>query len=47
MPQANGWKSQFAPEDLVRDDHWTELALDEWKGWDAAAWWTLQRCSDR
>jgi len=33
--EANGWKSQFGPEDLVRDDHWTELALDEWDGWDA------------
>ena len=36
--EANGWKSQFGPEDLVRDDHWTELALDEWDGWDAVAW---------
>eukprot|EP00435_Cladocopium_sp_Y103_P017230 s554_g4.t1 len=33
--EANGWRSQFGPDDLVRDDHWTELALDEWNGWDA------------
>ena len=71
--EANGWKSKFAPEDLVRDEHWTEayqsrrdvpprtlpllptidaslhspvadvlfaakVGLDEWEGWDAAAW---------
>ena len=33
--QAKGWKRQFGPEDLVRDDHWTELALDQWHAWDA------------
>ena len=25
--QANGWKSKFAPEDLVRDEHWTEAQM--------------------
>eukprot|EP00438_Fugacium_kawagutii_P028192 Skav200361 [mRNA] locus=scaffold2518:54691:60675:- [translate_table: standard] len=34
--KANGWKSQFGSDgDLVRDEHWTELALDEWTAWDA------------
>lgn len=45
--QANGWKSRFGADgDLERDEHWTELALDEWTAWDAATWpnrWTSQQ----
>eukprot|EP00913_Durusdinium_trenchii_P003330 g3084.t1 len=33
--EAKGWKEKFGPDDLVRDEHWTELALDDWDGWDA------------
>lgn len=33
--EANGWRSKFGPEDLVRDEHWTEVGLDDWDGWDA------------
>ena len=36
-PEAKGWKEKFGPDDLVRDEHWTELALDDWDGWDAVA----------
>lgn len=35
--EAKGWKKTFGPNDLVRDDHWTELALDDWDGWDVVA----------
>ena len=35
-PEARGWKGRFGPEDLARDEHWTERALDGWRGWDAA-----------
>lgn len=33
--EANGWRNKFGPEDLVRDEHWTEVGLDDWDGWDA------------
>jgi len=33
--RANGWRAEFGPEDYVRDEHWTETALDDWDGWDA------------
>jgi len=30
-----GWRVEFGPEDFIRDEHWTETALDQWDGWDA------------
>jgi len=35
---AKGWRAEFGPEDFVRDDHWTETALDDWDGWDAVVY---------
>lgn len=32
---AKGWRAEFGPEDFVRDDHWTETALDDYDEWDA------------
>lgn len=36
---SKGWRQEFGPEDFVRDDHWTETALDDFDDWDAVIYY--------